>query len=72
MKQSCREIMSFTFLSGNLFQMDTIAQTLRALRILPLNALKEFENQPAGARRKILVSCILSPVQEQNPLAQNG
>ncbi|GEM_PF-3918422 len=55
--------MFFTFLSGNLFQMDAIARTLRALRILPLNALKELEShQPAGARLQDGVSCILSLV----------
>gem|GEM_PF-5256216 len=64
MKQSCHETMSFTFLNGNLFQMDAIAQPLRVPRILPLNALKELENHA--------VSCLLSPVHEQNPLAQNG
>ncbi len=70
--------MFFTFLSGNLFQMDAIDQTLRTLRILPLNALKELENrQPAAARLQDGVSCILSPVHRTKSagtewLVQNG
>jgi len=64
MKQCGRKGRFFTFSSTSLLYMSALLQTLRALWILPLNALQNIENHR--------VSCCLVPVQQQNPLAQNG
>jgi len=64
MERDGRKGRFFTFSSTALLHMSALLQTLRALWILPLNALQDLENH--------LVYCCLVPFQEQNPLAHNG
>ncbi len=64
MKQIVRKGRFLLFRATICYQMGPLFQTLRALLILPLNALRTLENR--------LVSCAFAPVQKQNQLAQNG